>query len=113
MRHVSLRYTVLGLGVLALASCGSDETTAPTKTPTVARPELAVAHNTWLTRSDMWNTERTAFATATVPNAAGQSVVYVIGGRGASNVGLTSVMAYNVATNTWTLERPSPGLATG
>ncbi len=108
MKRLSLGYTVLGLSVLALASCASDETTAPTETPTAAGPELAVAHNTWLTRKDMWNTERTDFATATVPNAAGQSVVYVIGGRGASNVGLTSVMAYNVATNIWTLTAPLP-----
>jgi len=34
--------------------------------------------------------------------------VYVIGGRGASGVGLTTVMAYNVATNTWTLRAPLP-----
>jgi len=108
MKHLPLGRTVLGLGVLALASCGSDETTAPTKTPAVAGPELAVAHNTWLTRRDMWSTERTDFATATVPNAAGQSVVYVIGGRGGSNVGLTSVMAYNAVTNIWTLRAPLP-----
>ncbi len=97
---------LLGLGCLLLAGC-SDQT-APSGMRSDAGPDLAVTHNTWITRKDMWNTERTDFATATVPNAAGQSVVYVIGGRGASNVGLTSVMAYNVATNTWTLKSAPP-----
>jgi len=102
-------YTTLGLAVSALASCG-EETTEPNPAgeQKVAGPELAVASNTWITRRDMWGIDRTAFATATVPNAAGQSVVYVIGGHGASGVGLTSVMAYNVATNTWTLRAPLP-----
>ena len=110
MRHRPWLYTALGgLAAAALASCG-EETTQPNPAgdEKVTAPELAVASNTWITRRDMWSTERTDFATATVPNATGQSVVYVIGGRGASNVGLTTVMAYNVATNTWTLRAPLP-----
>jgi N-acetylneuraminic acid mutarotase len=109
MRYRPWLYTTLGLAVSALAACG-EETTQPNPAgeQKVTAPELAVTSNTWLTRRDMWGIERTDFATATVPNAAGQSVVYVIGGRGASYVGLTSVMAYNVATNTWTLRAPLP-----
>ena len=109
MTHRPWLYTMLGLAISALASCG-EETTQPNSAADheVTAPELAAASNTWITRRDMWNTERTDFATATVPNAAGQSVVYVIGGRGASGVGLTSVMAYNVATNTWNLRAPLP-----
>jgi N-acetylneuraminic acid mutarotase len=109
MRYHPWLYTTLGLAVAALASCG-EETTQPNPAgeQKETAPELAVVHNSWITRRDMWNTERTDFATATVPNAAGQSVVYVIGGRGGSNIGLTSVMAYNVATNTWTLRAPLP-----
>src|SRR4026209_671507 len=110
MRHRPWLYTALGgLAAAALASCG-EETTQPNPAgdEKVTAPELAVGSNTWITRRDMWSTERTDFATATVPNATGQSVVYVIGGRGASNVGRTTVMAYNVATNTWTLRAPLP-----
>ena len=43
--------------------------------------ELAVASNTWLTRANMGNW--TDLAAATVTNAAGQSIVYAIGGLGA------------------------------
>ncbi len=109
MRSRPWLYPALALAIAALSSCG-EETTQPNPAgeQKVAAPELVVAPNSWISRRDMWNTERTDFATAMVPNAAGQSVVYVIGGRGASNVGLTSVMAYNVATNTWTLRAPLP-----
>ena len=114
MRHHPWLYTTLALAVAALASCGEEATQPnPAGGQKVAAPELAVTSNTWITRRDMWNTERTDFATAMVPNAAGQSVVYVIGGRGASTVGLSSVMAYNVATNTWTLRAPLPGPSYG
>lgn len=107
MRKHPIVLILLALGWLALTSC-TEDTTAPSTGPTTGAPELAVASNTWNTRRDMWGIERKDFVTATVPNSAGQSVVYVIGGRGASYVGLTSVMAYNVATNTWTLRAPLP-----
>jgi N-acetylneuraminic acid mutarotase len=109
MQKVPLRLGlgVLGLGVLALAACGSDETTGPPSTPTVAGAELAVAHNTWLTRRDM-PFERWDLAVADVPNAAGQSVLYAIGGRTATNSALGRVQAYNVATNTWTWKASLP-----
>ena len=109
MRYHPWLYSTLGLAVSALASCG-EETTQPSsaRDQRVTAPELAVVHNSWITRRDLWGTERTGFATATVPNAAGQSIVYVIGGRGASLGGITSVMAYNVATNAWTARAPLP-----
>lgn len=101
-----LSIILLGLGVLALASC-ADETTAPSTMPTVAGPELAVAHNTWLTRRDM-PLERWDLAVAAVVNAAGQHVVYAIGGRTATEAPLGRVQAYNVATNTWSWKAPLP-----
>jgi N-acetylneuraminic acid mutarotase len=109
MRHRPWLYATLGLAVAALASCG-EEATQPNAAgeQKVTAPELAVVHNSWITRRDMWGIDRKDFATATVADAAGQSIVYVIGGRGASDVGVTSVMAYNVATNTWTLRAPLP-----
>ncbi|HEX5575422.1 MAG TPA: hypothetical protein VFX42_06070, partial [Gemmatimonadales bacterium] len=54
--------------------------------------------------------ERRDFAVATVPNAAGQSIVYTMGGRSAAvpGAGLGKVMAYNVSTNTWSLKASMP-----
>ena len=56
----------------------------------------------------MWSVERQDLALAAVPNAAGQSIVYAIGGRSATGAPLGKVMAYNVATNMWTLKRSLP-----
>jgi N-acetylneuraminic acid mutarotase len=68
---------------------------------------MAVASNTWLTLANM-PANRTNPATATVTNAAGQSIVYAIGGLNPNGVPLAKVTAYNVATNTWTFRRPLP-----
>jgi N-acetylneuraminic acid mutarotase len=107
MKHLPLGYTLLGLAVLALASC-ADETTAPSTTPTVAGPELAVAHNTWLTRRDLPFEVRWP-AVAVVPNSAGQSILYVIGGgQPPYDFSADRVQAYNVATNTWSQKARLP-----
>jgi N-acetylneuraminic acid mutarotase len=100
---------VLALSSVALAACG-DETSQPNPATEAQAtvPELAVAPNTWLTRADMWGTERWDLATAVVPNAAGQSVLYAIGGRTATGGTLSRVMGYNAATNSWTLRTPLP-----
>lgn len=114
MRYRSLPLAALALSSLALAGCGNEPTQpsgAAEARPTV--PELAVASNTWITKADMWSVERRDFAVATVTNAAGQSVLYAIGGRSAGG-SLSKVMAYNVATNTWILRAslPKPLFAT-
>ena len=94
---------------LTLASCR--DTTTETETaevPLPARPELAVGSNTWVTRADM-PTERWNVTTAVVPNAAGQSILYAIGGTSIVSGGsLSKVQAYNVATNTWIARAPLP-----
>jgi len=104
MRHASLWPSALVLSAFWLAACRDDITTEPTTTalPAVAVPELAVTSNSWLKRADMPHA-RDYLAVATVKNAAGQSIVYAIGGS-ETNV----VTAYNVATNTWTFRRPLP-----
>lgn len=54
-------------------------------------------------------TGRLDLAAATVTNAAGQSIVYAIGGRRSTGAAaLATVTAYNVATNTWTSRRSLP-----
>jgi N-acetylneuraminic acid mutarotase len=70
-------------------------------------PDLAVASNSWLVRAKT-PVNRTNMAVATVTNAAGQSVVYAIGGLTTTNMPSEKVMAYNVATNTWTFRSPLP-----
>jgi N-acetylneuraminic acid mutarotase len=56
----------------------------------------------------MWGTERRGVATAVVPNAVGQSVLYAVGGQTVTGAPLSRVMAYNAATNSWTLRAPLP-----
>jgi N-acetylneuraminic acid mutarotase len=85
-----------------------DDAASPTG-PASATPanalEAAVTSNTWITRRNMFGTERWGLATAVVNNAGGQSVLYAIGGKtapGATGGSLSKVQAYNVATNEWT-----------
>jgi N-acetylneuraminic acid mutarotase len=69
---------------------------------------LAAAANTWTTRADLPSTERRNPATAVVRNAAGQSVLYVVGGTTMSGLSLGKVQAYNVSTNTWSYKASLP-----
>lgn len=111
MNYRLLVPSLLTLGALGLAACG-DETTQPNppaaQVPTTPQP--AVTFNSWLTRANMLGTERYDLAATTVTNAAGQSIVYAIGGRTAIHGGtpLGTVMAYNVVTNTWTTKASLP-----
>ena len=65
-----------------------------------------MTHGTWIKRAPLWS-DRRQLATALVTNAAGQSVVYAIGGTSATSV-QSKVMAYNTVTNTWSLKAPLP-----
>jgi hypothetical protein len=111
MKYRLLWPGALALSALGLAACGDETTTQPNgpEQPPAAVPELAVTSNSWITRANL-PTGRSSLALATVTNAAGQSVVYAIGG--ATDVypitPLRKVTAYNVATNTWTDRRPLP-----
>lgn len=108
MRHQPLPAVIVTLGSLALAGCGNEATgPSPASTTTSPATPLAAASNAWLTRADMLTT-RTDLAIATVTNAAGQSVIYTIGGLNPNGVPLKTVTAYNVATNTWTFRRALP-----
>lgn len=109
MRNRLLQPSTVALGVLTLAACGDDNPTQPdlSAQPTATVPGLAVASNFWITRANTLP-ERTDLAIATVTDAAGQSVVYTIGGLNPFRVPLTTVRAYNVATNTWALARGLP-----
>jgi hypothetical protein len=111
MRHQQRLLTPLTLGALslALASCG-DQPTQPNlpAEPAPIDAASAPASDTWIQRAQD-PVDRVGFVTATVPNAAGQSIVYVIGGWNYGNAqGKKLVEAYNVATNTWSRKRDLP-----
>jgi N-acetylneuraminic acid mutarotase len=110
MPYRSLLPGALALSTFWLAACGDHIPTEPAASaqPTTGAPDLAVTSNSWITRATLTVT-RSAHAVATVTNAAGQSIVYVIGGLTASGRWPNAkVAAYNVATNTWTWPRPLP-----
>jgi hypothetical protein len=88
---------------LGLAACGDDTPTQPnvSRDGIPSAPQLAVTSNTWIARANMWGAERWNLAATTMTNAAGQSILYAIGGRSAAGGPLGKVMAYNVSTNTW------------
>jgi N-acetylneuraminic acid mutarotase len=110
------RATALALSLLVLASCNEDATGPETAGDALPSPELAVASNTWITRANMPNIERWGLTSAVVPNAAGQSIFYAIGGssagfsqpNGPTTGALTKVQAYNVATNEWIVRASLP-----
>lgn len=110
MRYDSLWTSALSLSAFLLAGCTDDTMTEPTSTsqPATRVPELAVTSNSWITRADMWSSQQTDFTTATVKNASGKYFVYAIGGRSATGSRLSKVMAYDVATNTWSVKAPLP-----
>jgi N-acetylneuraminic acid mutarotase len=109
MRYRSVLPGAVALSALWLAACGNDTPTAPTQPAEPARggADMAVASNSWITRAPL-PTKRLDLATATVTNAAGQSIVYAIGGV-TFGVPVANVDAYNVATNTWSSRRSLPG----
>jgi N-acetylneuraminic acid mutarotase len=96
-------------GFALVAACG-EEPTEPTQLATteIASPAAAVASNSWIIRKDMWSTERRDLTAATVTNAAGHSIVYLIGGRTTTGAPLGKVMAYDATANTWTTKASLP-----
>jgi N-acetylneuraminic acid mutarotase len=104
---------LLTLGAIGVVACGEQTTQPNTAVDQPSAPQLAVASNTWLTRRDM-PLELFEQAAAVVPNAAGQSILYAIGGGKVESslpgapVPMGEVRAYNVATNTWTSKRDMP-----
>ena len=106
------------LTLSALAACGDDTTQPNPPAASVAvAPLAAVTSNTWLTRRDM-PLDLISQAAAVVPDAAGQSILYAIGGQKPdrtpeTDVPMGEVRAYNVATDTWTSKRDMPAARYG
>lgn len=99
----------LTLGALAMAGCGGDTTpTAPDTSgdPTPVASLSALARNTWTAKAPLPSIPGFGMyggAAGVVPNSAGQSILYVLGGTSFTEGGSGfPVQAYNVAANTWT-----------
>ena len=93
----------LAAGVVLIAACTGEP-------PTEAEAELpsfAVAANSWTTRAPMPLSLREHTSTV-VPTAAGEQIVYVIGGYNTEKKVVNGVYAYNPSTNTWTTKRSLP-----
>ena len=80
MTYRSLLPALLALGALGLAACGEETTQPNTAESQPSVPQLAVASNTWIRRRLMPLDVRSP-AAAVVPNAQGQSILYVMGGQ--------------------------------
>jgi N-acetylneuraminic acid mutarotase len=109
MRSRSHLIGLLALGAAGLIACRDDATgPSPTREPRATSPDLAVASKIWIVRAKMPQ-YRTGVAAATVTNAAGQSIVYAIGGRNPVWFNpQATVTAYNAATDTWSVRQPLP-----
>jgi len=106
-----MRHTLLLPGVLAfsaaLAACGEEPTQPNVVNEAAPSSQLAVIHDRWITRAPLPLLQRQN-VTASVRNAAGQSVVYSIGGANDRGSAVGRVQAYNVATNTWIRRKDLP-----
>lgn len=106
MRRLPLNL-VLALSVLALAAC--DQTPMPTQPgtagdPTLATSSFAFPSNGWTAVAQMPEKLWRFDLAAGVVNTAGQSTVYVLGGRFEQtplDLPATSILAYDVATDAW------------
>ncbi len=106
----------LTLGILTLAACGENATpTQPEIGGAPAPPSalaIAAALNTWTEKaSPPLTAYMYGYDLGMAPNAAGQSIVYTFGGTSSDEGGTgQSVLAYNVATNTWTRRSSQVGV---
>src|SRR6476661_7742099 len=104
MFRLSPLHLVLGIG--ALAACAEDQTPTQPESGTDAQPSAAVAAaltpNTWTVKAAPPNGAFVNQASAGVmPDANGNPVVYMLGGRDDDGGSGASVLTYRIATNTW------------
>jgi N-acetylneuraminic acid mutarotase len=102
------RPLVVALGLtlcLGLAACGDIATPdqpGATAALSPAPPSFALASNSWTAQAPVPNAgPRDGLAAGVVPNSAGQTILYVLGGN-SGDVQWDDIEAYNPATNTWT-----------
>lgn len=96
--------------VIIASGCG-DDPAAPDGSPAAPRPVapgLATASGSWIARADLTSNQQKYMTAATVTNAAGQTVMYVIGGMNGSKGEYSKVYAYNAGTNKWSRKADLP-----
>ncbi|HET9039107.1 MAG TPA: hypothetical protein VFN40_02990, partial [Gemmatimonadales bacterium] len=94
---------VLALGSLALAACGEDRTPTQPESGTELAPAAAVASalspNTWTLKAAPPNyLFVNQLSAGVVPDASGQSVVYLLGGRDEDGGSGASIATYRIGT---------------
>lgn len=103
---------VLALFALGVAGCGEDRTpTQPeSAAPAPAAPLAeALASNTWTLKAAPPNfLFVNQLSAGAVPDASGQSVVYLLGGRDEAGGSGASVATYRIGTNTWSVPSREP-----
>jgi Kelch motif protein len=103
MRHNTWLFIPATLSVLVLTSCGDQ----PTQSTNDLTLETASISDTWIMRRPK-PTERKDEVAAVVPNDAGQSILYLIGGSEPFGKSLATVEAYNPATDRWSRKQDMP-----
>ena len=111
MRHILLpRRTPLAF-LAALGACQESGTEPTLLAP--SGPPAEVAAGSWTTAAKM-PSDRFNTTTATVTNAQGRTILYVIGGKNPASTapncggGLSTVQSYNSSANQWTRRTPFP-----
>jgi len=104
---------VLALGSLALTACAEDRT--PTQPESGAEPAAAASlaaafvPNTWTLKAAPPNYSFVdGLSAGVVPDASGQSIVYVLGGRDDDGGCGASILTYKIGTNTWSSKGYEP-----
>lgn len=104
---------LLSLGVASLGACGEDRIpTQPETSGTEAVPAPAAAafvSNTWTLKAAPPNfLFVNQLSAGAVPDASGQSVVYLLGGRDDDGGCGASIATYRIGTNTWSVKSMEP-----
>jgi Kelch motif len=100
---------VLALGALALTACAEDR--SPTQPESGTEPvsagslAAALAPNTWTLKAAMPG-ELHGISAGVVPDASGQSIVYVTGGTDCCGSTQSGILTYKIGTNTWSGKNP-------
>ena len=101
------------LGVLAVVGCGEEP--GPTQPEGAVVPDgataLAFTSNTWTLKAAPRGFVNQLSAGA-FPDASGQSIVYLLGGRDDDGGSGASIQSYRIGTNTWSLRSSEPKVFT-
>ena len=105
-------HLVLALGALTLGACAEDRTpTQPesgTEPASAAPLAAALAPNTWTLKAAPPTRLVNGLSAGVMPDASGQSIVYVLGGTDDEGASGASIMTYKIGTNTWSVKSYEP-----